>query len=147
MGSHPLVKIVLRLQHPLERLKSCLKSKSTCFEIASLPWARTDRLQQREPFRSDVPGIEELRVAAGMAFLGFGRNWLPEDLDTGLAMNCDAAVNWSSSSRAFQRTEDTGTQDSRVRALCHFRSRFLDAVRPLVESNRRIRIRPTFSAI
>jgi hypothetical protein len=110
---------------------------------------RYDRFQVGARFQARLSGkvLEELRVAAGMAFLGFGRNWLPEDLDTGLAMNCDAAVNWSSSSRAFQRTEDTGTQDSRVRALCHFRSRFLDAVRPLVESNRRIRIRPTFSAI
>ena len=28
-----------------------------------------------------------------------------------------------------------------VRALCHFRSRFLDAVRPMIESKHRIRIR------
>lgn len=37
--------------------------------------------------------LEELRVAAGMAFLGLASNWLPEDLDTGMAMDCDAAVN------------------------------------------------------
>ena len=45
MGSRPLVKIVLRLQRLLERLE-CLKSKNASLKIASLPWARTDRLQQ-----------------------------------------------------------------------------------------------------
>jgi hypothetical protein len=34
-----------------------------------------------------------------------------------------------------------------VRALCHFRSRFLDAVRPMIESKHRIRIRFGFSLV
>jgi hypothetical protein len=64
--------------------------------------------------------LEELRVAAGMAFLGFGRNWLSEDLDTGLAMNCDAAVNMIISRVQSDRNREGFHQGgvSKVRIQC-----------------------------
>jgi hypothetical protein len=36
--------------------------------------------------------LEHLRVAAGMAFLGLGDNWLPENLETGIRLAGPAAV-------------------------------------------------------
>ena len=75
-----------------------------------------------------------------MAFLGFGRNWLPEDLDTGLAMKLRCTV--SSSSRAFQRAEDTGAQDPVVEF--QGRERF---VARLVESKCRHESNPDYADV
>jgi len=36
--------------------------------------------------------LEELRVAAGMAFLGLGTDWLPDNFETGIRLKGDAAV-------------------------------------------------------